>query len=287
MTCPVTAIFPAHERVEQSLRTLEMILRCDPRPTEVIVHVDGSSPGLISALQKAFPEISLLTSDTLLGPGGARNRLVAAASHELVANFDDDSYPESPGYFARVLDVAQKFPDAAIISAASHEAEWREPGFRRIGIASGCGCVFRKSWFAKTEGFVPLAVAYSMEESDLGLQLFALGGDIVHDPDLRVKHDHPPIKSVDPLTNARVLANTALLPYLRYPKWLWPVALWHLCSRICHLVARGWTDGLVDGLRLIPRHLAEHRKYRRVVSGVAVLSWLMLNRCPKTIEPRA
>jgi GT2 family glycosyltransferase len=150
-------------------------------------------------------------------------------------------------------------------------------------LPSGCGCVFRKSWFEKTRGFVPLPVAYNMEEVDIGLQLHAAGGMIIHDPLLRVVHDHEPARRISPEINALVLANTALFPFLRFPAWLWPLGVWSVLRRVIVLLFWGWTSGLLDGLRLIPSHLERYKRHRAEVCSPHIVSWLLLRRWPKSL----
>ncbi len=275
-TVPISVIIPAWQRVDALRKTLGVVFACDPAPDEVLVHVDGGGEELLHLLQTDYPQVTVLSSSELLGPGGARNRLIAAAKHELVANFDDDSFPQHEDYFARVLDTAERFPEAAMLSAASQESEWREAVFLKAAVPSGCGCVFRKCWFAQTAGFVPLPIAYSMEEVDIGLQLHALGGVIVHDPFLRVKHEHPAAAKMDARVNAHVMANTALLPFLRYPCWLWPVGLWQIARRVLYCLLHGWTAGMGEGLGMIPSFLERHRHRRQPLSSMSVLSWLLL-----------
>lgn len=278
-------MIPACQRVDALLKTLRHIQSCVPAPAEILVHVDGASEAVLTELRQQHPDIRVLTSETLLGPGGSRNRLVAAASHELVANFDDDSFPDQPDYFARVMQTAALFPDAAMISAASQESEKQMPGCHVIAVASGCGCVFRKSWFQRTHGFVPLPVAYGMEEVDISLQLHALGGRIIHDPGLHVKHDKLPPTEVNAELNAQVIANFALLPYLRYPCLFWPVGLWQVLRRCLYMVARGWTAGTLQGLQRIPDHLRRHRNYVGRVKARHLVSWLWLRLSSKAVSP--
>lgn len=277
-TVPVSVVIPAWRRVDILRKTLVVIGRCDPSPAEVLVHVDGGEQEVLHMLEAEFPAVGVLCSDQLLGPGGSRNRLIGAAKHELVANFDDDSYPRHMDYFARVMDTAARFPSAAMISAASMESEWCKPQYQNLSVSSGCGCVFRRSWFKKTTGFVPLPIAYSMEEVDVSLQLHALGGRIVHDPFLRVLHDRDLPDTVDAITNAHILANTALLPYLRYPHWLWVAGFCQVLRRVLYLLYHGWTEGLLDGLRMIPNHLVRYKSYRRNVTSPALLRWLILKQ---------
>jgi len=282
-TCQVTAIVPACRRLDKFIETLRQIHRCLPAPAEIIVHVDGGDARIVEAVRAFDPRIQILVSDKLLGPGGARNRLIAAAGNELVANFDDDSFPAQPDYFARVMELAEIFPNAAMFSAASQAKEWQNLTFQRIAVPSGCGCVFRKSWFQRIQGFVPLPIAYAMEEVDIGLQLHALGGMIVHDPMLRVVHDHALPQKVDADTNAHVLANTALFSFLRFPVWLWPVGACSVVNRLVLLLCWGWTAGILEGLRMMPDFLRKHKKYRHEVNSPSILSWLLLKRWPKKL----
>lgn len=282
-TCPVTAIVPACRRQDKLLETLRRIQNCHPAPAQILVHVDGGDSVIVEAIRTFDPGIQILVSNKLLGPGGSRNRLIGAAEHELVANFDDDSFPANPGYFARVMDLAEHFPDAAMFSAASHAKEWLNLKFQQIAVPSGCGCVFRRRWFQRTQGFVPLPIAYNMEEVDIGLQLHALGGMIVHDPLLRVTHDNVLMREVDARTNAHVLANTALFTYLRYPAWLWPVGAWSVFNRLVLLLCWGWTAGIPEGLWMMPDHLRKHKQYRREINSPSILSWLLLRRWPKNL----
>jgi GT2 family glycosyltransferase len=279
----LSVIVPACRRVDALLKTLGTIEACQPGPAEILVHVDGADATLISTVASHFPTVRILSSQELQGPGGARNLLIRAANHELVANFDDDSFPASSDYFARVVKLAEHFPTAAMFSAASHEAEWLDSDFKRIVLPSGCGCVFRKSWFEKIRGFVPLPVAYNMEEVDIGLQLHAVGGWIIHDPLLRVVHDHEPAKEISAELNASILANTALFPFLRFPAWLWPLGMWSVVHRVLVLILWGWTAGLLTGLKSIPTHLERYKRYRAEVCSPHILSWLLLRRRPRSL----
>lgn len=284
--CPISVVIPAWQRVEELLKTLDQIKACRPAPEEILVHVDGGVSAVVEALRQHHPDLRVLTSDILLGPGGSRNRLISEARHELVANFDDDSFPDQQDYFARVMQTAGSFPDAAIISASSRDSEMHMPGYQVISVASGCGCVFRKSWMLRTRGFVPLPVAYGMEEVDISLQLHALGGKVIHDSGLYVKHDKLPPTEVNAELNARVIANFALLPYLRYPRLFWPVGLWQVFRRCVYMVAHGWSAGTVRGLQMIPDHLRMHRRYVGRVKFAPMLSWLWLRLFPQVATPK-
>lgn len=277
---PISVIIPACLRVDCLERLLRKLRHSTPAPNEILVHVDGGNMALMEPLRETYPEVQWLVSDIYVGPGGARNRLVAAARHELVANFDDDSFPDQPDYFARVRHTVALFPHAAVISAAGQPSEWTDGGFCEIAVFSGCGCVFRKSWFQRVRGFVPLPIAYNMEEVDVSLQLHAIGGKIIHDPELRVKHEHPEEPRDGVNLAAEILSNTALLPFLRYPLWLLPVGLLHVLSMVLWMVRNRTIRAIPPGLARIPARLHANRRYRCTVPGGSVLSWIWLRRRP-------
>src|ERR1043165_675705 len=114
----IAAIVTAYERIEQTLATLRVIQNCVPPPDEVLVHVDANQSACENAIREAFPDVRIIRSDEQIGPGGGRNKLVEATQCEFVASFDDDSYPIDSDYFARALQMFEKFRDASLICAA-------------------------------------------------------------------------------------------------------------------------------------------------------------------------
>ena len=118
LTKRIAAIVTAYERIEQTLTTLRVLQNCEPRPAETLVHVDDNQLQCAEAIRAAFPEVRVLLSEERVGPGGGRNKLMAAATCDLVASFDDDSYPIDADYFARATELFNKHPNASLICAA-------------------------------------------------------------------------------------------------------------------------------------------------------------------------
>ena len=280
----ISAIVTAYERIDQTLNTVHILESCDPKPDEILVHVDGNRIDCVKAVVSAFPQIRVLTSSEPVGPGGGRNKLVGAASHEFVASFDDDSYPIDADYFARVLQLFDRFPDASIICASLYHAG------EAIGLAernakwtadfSGGACVYRRDAFLNAGGYVPLPVAYGMEETDLALRLHARGGKILFSSWLRVFHDTDLQRHAEPQVTAGSIANLALLAYLRYPVSLWSIGVWQCVNRVLWLLRHGRHRGIWRGLTMIPGHLRAHRRFRLTVSNRALRSYLALRRTP-------
>jgi GT2 family glycosyltransferase len=287
LTNEIAAIVTAYERIEQTLATLIVLQNCDPRPAEVLVHVDGHQTSCAEAIRAAFPEVRVLLSEERVGPGGGRNKLMAVATAELIASFDDDSYPIDSDYFARAVQLFKQHGDASVICAALYhrgetitldgrDAQWTAD-------FSGGACVYRREAFLDAGGYVPLAVAYGMEEVDLALRLHSRGARILTCSWLRVFHDTDLERHSDPRVTAGSIANVALLAYLRYPASLWLVGVGQCLKRILWLLRHRRWRGIFTGLAKIPSHLRANRRYRMPLRYDAVRSYLALRRAPETL----
>ena len=284
----ISAIVTAYERIEQTLATLRVIQNCIPPPAEILVHIDANQIACENALRDAFPTVRILRSDTQVGPGGGRNKLVAGARFEFVASFDDDSYPIDSNYFARALEIFEKFPEASLVCAALYHAG------ESIGLDartaqwtadfSGGACIFRRKAFLDAGGYVPLPIAYGMEEVDLAIRLHSHGGKILTTPWLRVFHNTDLKRHRDPRVTAGSIANLALLAYLRYPVSMWGIGLGQCANRLLWLLRHGRRRGIVTGVTMIPGHVWTNHQYRLPVSGKVVRSYLALRRAPIPAE---
>ncbi len=284
----ISAIVTAYERVEQTLATLRIIHNCTPVPDEVLVHVDADQVACEQAIRSAYPAVRVLRSREQIGPGGGRNKLLEAARSEFVASFDDDSYPIDSDYFDRARRLFGKFPDAAVICASLYHAG------ESIGLDdrsaqwtadfSGGACIFNRKAFLEAGGYVPLPVAYGMEEVDLAIRLHARGGKILNTPWLRVFHNTDLQRHADPRVTAGSIANLALLAYLRYPVSLWAVGVGQCANRLIWLLRHGRRRGILQGVTMIPAHLRANHRYRLPVSKSTVRSYLALRRRPVSVS---
>jgi GT2 family glycosyltransferase len=284
----VSAIMPTFGRSDRISKTLSEILQCTPPPGEVIVHVDGGDSQTIELLRTKFPGIQILKSSQHLGPGGGRNLMLAAAKHEIVASFDDDSYPIDRDYFARLVELFEHHPQAAVITAEvftmGQEVGASSNQLRWVADFIGCGCAYRRSRFLETHGYVPLVVAYGMEEADIAIQLHALGHRVIKASCLRVFHDTDYSGHVSSKLVSGTIANAALLVYLRYPLNAWPRGTLQIANAVFYAIRHGRWRGVISGLLRIPSHLLTHRHHRRVVSTKALRSYLALRLNPRPIR---
>ena len=283
-TSNVTAIVTAYQRIEEVLNTLRVLQQCDPAPAEILVHVDGGEHPCAERIRGAFPDARIIVSDERVGPGGGRNKLIGAAGHPIVASFDDDSYPMDRNFFARLEQLFAEYPEASIIdSHVCHLNQAIEPDTDRsewVADFSGGGCAYRRERFLETGGYVALAAAYGMEEVDVGLRLHALGGRVLRSRRLRVFHNTDLARHADPAVTAASIANIALLAYLRYPRWLWGVAVAQCLRRIGWLLRSRRIRGVLAGLGSIPATIGRHRRERHPVSTRALRSYWALRRRP-------
>lgn len=281
---PITAVVTAYERASQAVDTLRRISNCVPPPAEILVHVDGAERQCADAIRAARPDVRVLTSDGQVGPGGARNRLIAEAAHPIVASFDDDSYPIDSDYFSRLAAVFEQFPGASVVDAQVQHA--REPEPRAVTAASwvadftGCACAYRRDHFLETGGYVPLPAAYFMEEVDLAIRLHARGRRVLRSSWLRVYHDTDLARHGDPRVTAASIRNIALLTYLRYPIHLWAIGMAQAANRIQWLIRHGRRRGVLAGVLQVPAHVLRYQNYRAVVTASALRSYLSLRRQP-------
>jgi GT2 family glycosyltransferase len=281
----VTAMVTGYRRVDDLLNTLRILAACDPAPAEVIVHVDAGERGCADRVRATFPLARVIVSDGRVGPGGGRNKMVAAASHDIVASFDDDSYPVDRDYFARVQQAFHEFPDAWVVDArVFHLHQPIEPDSTTatwVADFSGGACAYRRERYLQTGGYVPLATAYGMEEVDFGLRMHALGGRVLRSGRLRVFHNTDLAHHADPLITAASIVNVALLTYLRYPLSMWAIGVAQCANRIQWLLRHGRRRGVWSGLISIPAVIAEHRGERDPLPRRAVRSFLALRRAPR------
>ena len=279
-----SAIVTAYERIEQTLATLRVIQSCTPPPDEILVHVDANQVACENAIRKEFPAVRVLRSEDQVGPGGGRNKLVDAAQFELVASFDDDSYPIDADYFARAMELFEQFPEASVICAALYHLGEAigldDRSARWTADFSGGACIYRREAFREAGGYVPLPLAYGMEEVDFAIRMHARGGRILTTPWLRVFHNTDLQRHGDPRVTASSIANLALLAYLRYPASLWAIGVGQCANRLLWLLKHGRRRGIFKGVAMIPSHLWSNHRYRMPVSKQIVRSYLALRRAP-------
>lgn len=240
-TVPISVAIPAFGNEKKLAHTLERILSCRPLPQEILLHFDGGwNPPTDFSANAPIP-VHLFRSREHIGPGGGRGLLFHHATCELIATFDDDSWPLDADYFAQAFAVMEAFPDAAILSPAVYLREKPIlPPLMEVTTSrsyEGSASIHRRSVHLKLPGYVPIAHAYGVEEADISLQTHAAGYQLLSCPWMRAWHNRPYTDNVHSIKPW--IKNEVLLAYLRYP-----------------LIAQPW--GWIRSLRHVLRHRHQH-----------------------------
>ncbi len=284
-TAPVAVVIPTYGRGTRVFTTLEMIMRCDPRPEEIWVHVDSSDGRLEAEIEEAFPSVKVISSERRVGPGGGRHRCLQLTTMPLAVSFDDDSYPYDVDFFSLVVSLFTQHPKAAVIGASIwHRSQielTRSNSFVQKSSFTGCGHAIRLNVYNDVTGYVPRSIAYGLEETDLSLQLFAKGYNIYQSGELRVFHDTELRHHQDQETVQYVIANSALLAFLRYPVWLWGWGLLQLGSTIAYSLRVGRWRGVIPGVLRIPSDCLTFWRSRRSIPSTEVIRYLRSRRAFK------
>lgn len=282
--CPVSVVIPTYNRKEMLVTTIQNILDCNPLPDEIIVHIDGNDAQSEQTIKENFSNVKILKSQVNIGPGGGRNKLIRAAKNEIVASFDDDSYPIDKDYFARLLHVFQSYPETSVVAATIYirEQPIRDDiqSTRWVATFEGCGCAYKKTDFLKTEGYMQLQWAYGAEEIDIAIQLYAQDSKIMQTDWLRVYHNtyHQHHKNFD--INAANISNLALLGYVRYPLTMWGRAILQVINRVFYCVKMQRYAGIIKGITSIPSNIWSYRQHRKPVSRAALEKYFNLRKQP-------
>ncbi len=114
MTAPVSVVIPLYNASATIGAALDSVAAQTRRPAEIIVVDDGSTDDG-GILVSARGDVRLITQPNN-GVAAARNAGLAAARTPFVAFLDADDL-WCPGHLARLLALAEHFPEAAILGA--------------------------------------------------------------------------------------------------------------------------------------------------------------------------
>lgn len=104
-----TVVITTYNRPKLLQRAIESALKQEMEELEIIVVDDASSPP-VAPIVAAYPGVLYLRQESNQGPGPARNRGIAHASHPLVAILDDDD-ELLPGALATIQERLESYPD--------------------------------------------------------------------------------------------------------------------------------------------------------------------------------
>jgi GT2 family glycosyltransferase len=223
-----------------------------------------------------------LSSPTQLGPGGGRHRCLLACTSPYAVSFDDDSYPVDSDFFSTVERLFSADPRAAVFGTKiwhRHEPPIaRTKSLVQLPSYVGCGHAMRVAAYRAVRGYLPLAQAYGMEESDLSLQLFAAGWKVFETGDLRVFHDTDLKHHQSAEVTSSVITNVGLYAFLNYPLRGWGWALLQLANKVAYCIRMGRFRGICSGIVRIPVDCYRSRRYRKPIAWQTVRKFLDFRR---------
>lgn len=198
----VSVVILSYKRQEALAQTLASVQIQTHQPREIIVVDNGSGDGMESFLRRHFPGICIIPLPYNVGTV-ARNRGVLRASGSLVVMLDNDVSFDSAFELQRIVNAFERLPETDCIvfkvldssGQYLHSRDWCHPRsqqqyqdteFETPFITEGA-CAFRRERFLRAGGyFEPLFIGH--EGWDLALRLLDLGGRIVYNPAIRVRH---------------------------------------------------------------------------------------------------
>lgn len=279
---PVTVGIPTYSRGELVLKTLARLLECNPKPAEIIVHVDASDGILEQRLKVTFPNVRILSSQIRRGPGGGRHQCLLAATQPFFASFDDDSWPIDSAFFGRALTHFESSPDVAVLAATIRHRGQSMPEdastVEKTLNYTGCGHVMRVGAYQTISGYVDRPLAYGLEESDVAMQLHAQNWKLLECQDLRVFHDTDLAHHSKSEVIAATIENSMLLAWLRYPIVLWPYGLLQMANVLRFMILQNRWGGIFKGLARIPVEIWNFRALRKPLPTNSVWNFLCNRR---------
>jgi GT2 family glycosyltransferase len=261
---------------------LERVLACNPQPAEIWIHIDQSDGLLEKILFERFPGVQVLTSTSRLGPGGGRHRCLLACGVPYAVSLDDDSWPVDPDFFATIEPLFTKYPQAAVFGASiwhrTETEELRTKSVRRVVSFVGCGHAMRVAAYRNLRGYLARPMAYGMEESDVGLQLFVKGWHVMCAEDLRIYHDTDRAHHDAAEVTASTITNLALLAFLHYSTMDLGRGAAQVMNRIAFCLRKGRIRGVAAGIGGIARECYRNRNLREPLDHGVLMEYLRIRQ---------
>src|SRR5262249_28788374 len=146
----------------------------------------------------------------------------------------DDVELGEPDVIRRAVELARRYPSAAIIGFRQLEPTGEPWGEQPVHVAGPCctGRFFSYACLGRTEairtvGGFPHMFDYYYEEIELGIRLLDADHSILFDPHLEVIHHYDPRGRNMARIHRLSLRNACFSAIMRYPAWLIPATLFN------------------------------------------------------------
>jgi len=285
-----TVMICTRDRRSDLKATCAKLLELQPMPDEVIICVDGCRDGSNEMLRLSFPAFRVIENPFLRGSVFSRDRILRAASSDIVVSLDDDSYLVQRDSLQRLAAVFLAHPEAAVVVFpelrdgnvfASADKTDRSRG-RYVSAYANCAAAMRRDFYLWQPGF-PLFFEHMYEEGDYALQCYAAGKSVWFEPSLVVRHHESPVNR-RPLQRHHLNARNELCSvWLRCPwPWLPLVTLYRILRQFVYAGSEGvcwamrepaWWLGAL-------KRWPQCRRSRQPIVWPIYYQWMRLGRRP-------
>jgi GT2 family glycosyltransferase len=283
-------IITTRNRCEDLRRTCLRLCALQPQPKEVLICADGCSDGTGDVIRNEFPHFVLFENEVSNGSVASRDKLLRAATADIVVCLDDDSYPLTDDFLSKLADVVDSHPEAAVISfpevrdggVFSHELKTdRIPG-HYVSAYANCAAAMRRVLYLQLQGF-PAFFSHMYEEPDYALQCYAAGFAVWFEPSLTVRHHQSAVGRREVKRHHQNARNELWSVFVRCPwPWLPLISLFRMSTQFRYACSQGvdwvvrepvWWYEVLAGIRYCVRS-------RRPVAWSCYLAWMRLARRP-------
>lgn len=286
----ISAIITTRNRRGELKRTLEKLRELEPPLDEILVCADGCTDGTAEMLREQFPDCILLEHEFSRGSVFSRDRLVRAAGSEIVASFDDDSYPLDQDFIRQVEAAFLENPTAAVLSfpeirddgAFANPTKSASSPPHLVAAYANCAAAMRREVYLKSGGF-PTFFGHMYEEPDFAVQCYSLGWDVRFDPRVSVRH-HVSDTQREPMKRHHLNARNELWSVLMrcpFPQTIF-VALFRVARQFQYACREGLSWAVREpfwwwlALAGLPRCL----RFRKPIPWRIYYQWMKLARRP-------
>lgn len=242
----LAVMITTYNRAGDLSRTLQVIAAMQPGPDEILITADGCSDETVAKVRELLPRARLFVNGNRIGSVANRDRMLRAATTDLVLSLDDDSYPEQPDCILRLKDLFMAAPRLAVAHFPQHTDEYPETlnrvdfgEARQTGSFANSGACYRRSAYLSLPGFVH-RFFHSYEEPDYALQCVASGYLVVYWPEISIRHHYSRVSRNEINTHHRHARNEFLSALIRCPM---PVLLlvvpFRILSQLRYACSRG------------------------------------------------
>jgi glycosyltransferase involved in cell wall biosynthesis len=286
----IAAMITTRNRRDELKVTLTRLFELQPPPDQILVCADGCTDGTGEMVRREFSTCTLIENEASRGSVFSRDRLLRATGADLVASFDDDSYPIDGDFFSRVKHLFMHNPEVAVLSfpeirdggGFANSAKSTASPPHLVSAYANCAAVMRRDVYLQSCGF-PTFFGHMYEEPDYALQCCALGKVVRFEPTLSIRH-HVSDRQREPIKRHHLNARNELWSvWLRCPcPWLPLVSIFRIWRQFRYACSEGWRWALKEPAWWFSafRGLPKCMRQRTPITWKAYYEWMQLARHP-------